>query len=182
MRDINTISLFNPIVGGDVVLAGGTEWICRSGIPPFCWSIECTSSGERQAFRSQVALIDWLVKRDEELMGPGGVASTDMTETVSQKNHFEITKELRALQKAVKGSRIRPENESGPPACTVDGKREVISIDGKYDLWAPKRKPEITAVFIDDTSPWTMGASFAQAVAFLKGATKKDVLSMEAQA
>ena len=104
-----------------------------------------------------------------------------MTSEVSQKNCFKVTKELKALQKAVNGSRIRPENESGPPACTVDGTREVISIDGKYDLWVPRRKPKINTVFIDDGLPWRLGASFEQAVAFLYGAKKQDVLSMEAQ-
>jgi len=76
VRDINTVSLLQPIKHGDLVRLSNGE------------IVECHQTGTggwhaRYRFESQRALIDWLVARDDELKGPGGVASTDPAITTS---------------------------------------------------------------------------------------------------
>lgn len=82
-----------------------------------------------------------------------------------------ITDSLIALNKAVKGSKIVKE-QSGLdiPYCTVDGKRQVISVGDLpgYDLWVPKKNPTFGKI-IDDFTCSDFGVSFEQAVEFLNG-------------
>ena len=88
-----------------------------------------------------------------------------------------VSNELKALQRCVKGSRI--EFDGFLPLCTVDGNRQVISVDGKFDLWVPRRKPRKYGTIVDDTTCWKLGASSSQAVAFLEGMPKAYVMNME---
>lgn len=81
-----------------------------------------------------------------------------------------ITQALFDLHIAVPGSRIVYETPypNALPLCTVDGKRQVISMPDQpgYDLWVPRRKPRPgDAVTCSD-----FGVSLLQAVAFLCGA------------
>jgi hypothetical protein len=103
-----------------------------------------------------------------------------MTSEVLQANGFPVTPELMALKNAVNGARIFDPGLGQPPICTVDGVREVISVDGGFDLWVPRRKPRDYGLMVDDRTPWRLGASLVQAMAFLHGQTKAEVLGMEA--
>ena len=104
----------------------------------------------------------------------------------TQVSHENLTPALLALHRAVPGSRIET-TEPVTPICTIgDGKRQVISmpdIPDLYDLWVPRRKPKrhsfLGNEIIDDVTAWKLGASFNQAVAFLNGATKAEVMAME---
>ena len=81
-----------------------------------------------------------------------------------------ITPELVVLQRLVPESQIQYEDEDTDaiPFCTVDGKRQVISMPDMsgYDLWVPRRNPKPgDAVTCSD-----FGVSIEQAIAFLTGA------------
>ena len=92
--------------------------------------------------------------------------------------HFPVSENLKRLCNAVLNSKIEYEFEGkgAMPYCTVNGKRQVISVNNNkgYDLWVPKRKPIYGAIH-NDMKLTKFDASFEQAVAFLEGAFIKDI-------
>lgn len=109
-----------------------------------------------------------------------------MTEKSIQR-HYEVNQALKDLQKAVPESRIVYEDEDvgAIPFCTVDGKRQVVSITGQpgYDLWTPKRNP-LSYQFKGQKIHNDMGCndfacSLEQAICFLKGAPMHIIRGME---
>jgi hypothetical protein len=105
----------------------------------------------------------------------------------SIQRHFAISQSLRDLQKAVTESRIvyEDDHEGALPFCTVNGKRQVISVSDQpgYDLWTPKRKPENYQVMgrtiHNDMSCSAFSCSLEQAIAFLKDAPLHIVKGMK---
>jgi hypothetical protein len=101
---------------------------------------------------------------------------TTLRNWIASLDDLPVSAELKSLQRCVKGSRIVVKTDGDVPFLTIDGKRQVVSIDGKFDLWVMRRKPVINELFIDDTTPWKFGASTSQAVAFLEGMPKAYVM------
>jgi hypothetical protein len=100
-----------------------------------------------------------------------------MTERIIVQDH-PVTQALIELQQAVPESRIVYEDEypNALPLCTVDGKRQVISMPDQpgYDLWVPRRKPSPG----DDVTSSFFGVPISQAIAFLRGAPIKVIREM----
>lgn len=97
----------------------------------------------------------------------------------SIKRHHAITQALVDLQKAVPESRIVYEDDdpNALPLCTVDGKRQVISMPDQpgYDLWVPRRKPQPG----DEVTCSLFSVSLEKAILFLRGAPLKVIREIE---
>ena len=104
-----------------------------------------------------------------------------MTDKIIERE-FVISQALIALHNAIPNSRIEYESDSpmATPYCTVDGKRQVVSIEKHpgYDLWVPKRKPYLSKTLIDDMTCNDFGVSLQQAIAFLQGVPMNAVRNM----
>lgn len=93
---------------------------------------------------------------------------------------ISIAPALLELQKLVIGSRVDRGDNYDVPYLTVDGKRQVCAMVNYtgYDLWVPKRKPDMVKMLIDDMICNDFGVSVQQAVAFLEGAPMNFVRNM----